>query len=122
MKYTPENIERLAENQIFVFGANKNGFHGAGAAAYAVDNFGAVWGQGNGLQGQSYGIDTMSGFDEMKKQVGIFIEFAKDHPKLEFLVTKIGCGIAGFPIDKVAGLFRDAIGIKNVILPIEFGK
>jgi hypothetical protein len=120
IKYTPDKIEELEPNQVFVFGANKNGIHAAGAAAYAAAHFGAVNGQGNGLQGQSYGIDTMSGYKELKRRVRIFIKFAKKHPELEFLVTKIGCGIAGFPIEQVAKLFNDTNDAGNIVLPEEF--
>lgn len=62
-------ITDLAPNEIFVFGSNASGQHGAGAARTALERFGAVWGQGSGLQGQSYGIDTMSGFEKIRAEV-----------------------------------------------------
>jgi len=111
-------IESLEPGEIFVFGSNANGAHGAGAAAMAVERFGAVWGQGDGLQGQSYGIDTMSGLDVMRDGVQRFLEFAEAHPELRFLVTEIGCGIAGYTPEQVAPLFRGAA--PNVVLPQRF--
>ena len=111
----------LKPNEIFVFGSNLAGSHGGGAARLAYNRFGAIWGQGVGLQGQSYGIPTMhGGVDAIKPYVDEFIEFAKQHPEYKFLVTKIGCGIAGFTIDEMAPLFQGAIDVENVILPKEF--
>lgn len=120
-EYTPERIMELKPNEIFVFGSNLAGSHGGGAARLAYDRFGAIWGQGVGLQGQSYGIPTMhGGVDVIKPYVDEFIEFAKQHPKYNFLVTKIGCGIAGFKIEEMAPLFQDALGVENIVLPQEF--
>ena len=111
-------IKELDEGEIFVFGSNGFGAHNGGAAAMAVAKFGAIYGQAEGLQGQSYAIDTMDGFEVMKEQVGRFIEFAKEHPELKFLVTEIGCGIAGYSPEEVAPLFADVPG--NVVLPEAF--
>lgn len=120
-EYTPERIMELKPNEIFVFGSNLAGSHGGGAARLAYDRFGAIWGQGVGLQGQSYGIPTMhGGVDAIKPYVDEFIEFAKQHPKYNFLVTKIGCGIAGFKIEVMAPLFKQAIDLENVLLPKDF--
>lgn len=120
-KSTPEYITELAEDEIFVFGSNLEGMHGGGAAALAYRKFGAVWGQGIGLQGMSYGIPTMhGGVETIKPYVDEFIDFAKSHPELRFLVTKIGCGIAGFRIEEIAPLFAEAINVKNIVLPREF--
>ncbi len=92
--------------------------HGGGAARAAYNKFGAIWGQGVGLQGQSYGIPTMhGGVDVIKPYVNEFIDFAKSHPELKFLVTRIGCGIAGFRDEEIAPLFKDAIEIENIYLP-----
>lgn len=112
------HISTLRPGEIFVFGSNADGAHGAGAACTAYEKFGAGWGRGHGLQGQSYGIDTMSGFDTIVREVGQFLEFAAGHPELRFLVTKIGCGIAGYAPEQIAPLFRGAPG--NVVLPEEF--
>lgn len=118
---TPDFITSLAENEIFVFGSNLAGFHGGGAARVAHQRFGAVWGQGVGLQGQSYAIPTMQGgVETIRPYVDEFIVFAKQHPELTFLVTRIGCGIAGFTDEDIAQLFKEALGVDNIILPATF--
>lgn len=118
---TPDFIRSLAPNEIFVFGSNLAGMHGGGAARIAVDKFGAVWGQGVGLQGQSYAIPTMQGgVETIRPYVDEFIEFAKKHPEYKFLVTRIGCGIAGFTDDEIAPLFKEAQSLENVWLPKSF--
>ena len=120
-QFTPDFITELKENEIFVFGSNLEGMHGGGAARLAYNKFGAIWGQGVGLQGQSYGIPTMhGGVEDIKPYVDEFIEFAKSHPELTFLVTRIGCGIAGFRDEEIAPLFKECIEIDNVILPRSF--
>ena len=107
-EYTPERITELKPNEIFVFGSNLAGMHGGGAARLAYNRFGAIWGQGVGLQGQSYAIPTMQGgVETIKPYVDEFIRFAKTHPDLRFYVTKIGCGIAGFLPSDIAPLFKD---------------
>ena len=114
-------ISELKENEIFVFGSNLGGFHGGGAARAALNRFGAVWGQGVGLQGQSYAIPTMHGGPEtIKPYVDEFMDFAAAHPELKFLVTRIGCGIAGFTPEEIAPLFAKAIDHDNIILPKDF--
>lgn len=118
---TPDFIRTLAPNEIFVFGSNLAGAHGGGAARIAMDKFGAVWGQGVGLQGQSYAIPTMQGgVETIKPYVDEFIEFAKMHPEYKFLVTRIGCGIAGFTDEEIAPLFKEAQSLENVWLPRSF--
>ena len=118
---TPDFITSLAENEIFVFGSNLAGFHGGGAARVAHQRFGAVWGQGVGLQGQSYAIPTMQGgVETIRPYVDEFIVFARQHPELTFLVTRIGCGIAGFTDEDIAPLFKEALGTDNIILPATF--
>jgi len=115
---TPENITSLAPNEIFVFGSNLSGMHGGGAAWVAYRKFGAIMGQGVGLQGQSYGIPTMQGgVETIRPYVDEFIEFAKGHPELTFLVTRIGCGIAGFDDAEIAPLFEAAHEVYNIVLP-----
>ena len=111
-------IEELDDGEVFVFGSNGFGAHNGGAAAMAVAKFGAIYGQAEGLQGQSYAINTMDGFEVMAEQVKRFIEFAKNHPELKFLVTEIGCGIAGYTPEEVAPLFKDVP--ENVILSEAF--
>lgn len=121
MEYTQDFITRLNPGEIFVFGSNLAGMHGGGAARVALDRFGAVPGQGVGLQGQSYAIPTMQGgVDTIRPYVDEFIEFARSHPELKFYVTRIGCGIAGFDDSEIAPLFADARGLKNVVLPKTF--
>jgi len=120
-EYTPKRITELKPNEIFVFGSNLSGSHGGGAALLAYNRFGAIWGQGVGLQGQSYGIPTMhGGVDAIKPYVDEFIAFAREHQEYKFLVTRVGCGIAGFADTEMAPLFKDAIDVENVILPKEF--
>ena len=119
--FTPDRIAELKDNEIFVFGSNLAGAHGGGAAWLAYQRFGAVWGQGVGLQGRSYGIPTMhGGVEAIKPYVDEFIDFALRHPELRFLVTRIGCGIAGFAPAEIAPLFADTIDLDNVILPEDF--
>lgn len=118
---TPQWIDKLEPNEIFVFGSNLEGMHGGGAARIAHKSFGAIWGQGVGLQGQSYGIPTMhGGVETIIPYVDEFIEFAKAHPELHFFVTRIGCGIAGFKDEEMAPLFAKAVGMENVSLPKRF--
>lgn len=121
--YTPERITELKTNEIFVFGSNLDGAHGGGAARIAYNRFGAVWGQGVGLQGQCYAIPTMQGgVETIKPYVDEFIKFARQHQEYKFLVTRIGCGIAGFKDEDIAPLFKDALEVENIILPHEFVK
>ena len=111
----------LKPNEIFVFGSNIAGAHGGGAARLAYERFGAVWGQGAGLQGQSYAIPTMlGGVENIKPYVDEFIEFAVSHSELKFLVTKIGCGIAEFQEEEIAPLFAQSYYIVNIFLPEVF--
>ncbi len=120
-RIAPNKITELTDNEIFVFGSNLQGSHGGGAAAIAAKQFGAIWGQGVGLQGQSYGIPTMQGgIEEIKPYVDEFIEFAKQNPNLKFLVTRIGCGIAGFTEEEIAPLFAEGVNVENVYLPDTF--
>jgi hypothetical protein len=120
-RITPEWITDLKEDEVFVFGSNLKGMHGGGAACVAYDKFGAVWGQGVGMQGQSYAIPTMQGgIETIKPYTDEFIEYAKQHPEKKFLVTPIGCGIAGFSESEIAPLFKDAVGLENVWLPEKF--
>ena len=121
--FTPEFITELKPNEIFVFGSNLAGMHGGGAARIAMEQFGAVWGEGVGLQGQSYAIPTMQGgVDTIKPYVDEFIAFAKIHPEYTFYVTRIGCGIAGFTDDQIAPLFEHAMDVQNILLPEEFAQ
>lgn len=111
-------IAKLNENEIFVFGSNGQGAHFGGAAATAVHKFGAKMGQAEGLQGQSYAINTMDSEDKMFEQIERFLKFTEEHQELTFLVTEIGCGIAGYSPEQIAPHFKDHS--KNVILPDSF--
>ena len=95
--------------------------HGGGAARVAFRQFGAVMGCGVGLRGQSYAIPTMDGsIDIIRKHVDDFTAYAKEHPELTFLVTRIGCGIAGWHDSEIAPFFKEASALDNVTLPEEF--
>lgn len=119
-RVTPSRVMSLKPNEIFVFGSNASGFHAGGAAALAMSYFGAIWGQGEGLQGQSYAIPTMEGLESMKAAVERFTQFATQHPELRFIVTRIGCGIAGHTAREVAPLFSGCVSLENVTLPSDF--
>lgn len=115
---TPNHIDKLQPGEIFVFGSNLRGMHAGGAARAAYHKFGAVMGQGVGLQGQSYAIPTMQGgVETIKPYIDEFIDFARQHPDLTFLVTRIGCGIAGFRDEEIAPLFAEVHQLSNVVLP-----
>lgn len=119
--FTPSMITRLNENEIFVFGSNLAGAHGGGAARIAYERFGAVWGEGVGLHGQTYAIPTMQGgVETIKPYVDEFISFAREHSEYTFLVTRIGCGIAGFRDEEIAPLFAKALDVENIFLPRQF--
>lgn len=120
--------------RIFVFGSNEGGRHGMGAAKYAKEKYGAIYGQGYGLQGQSFGIPTKSASLEIlepnviREYINKFIDFANQHREMEFYVTEVGCGLAlpsGMTrperIAQIAEMFKEALNLKNVILPKKFG-
>ena len=119
-RMTPDKIEHLKSGQVFVFGSNSQGNHNGGAARAAVTKFGAVMGKGEGLQGQSYAIPSTDGLDALAEHVRTFIAFAREHPELTFLVTRIGCGSAGHSVEEVAPLFVGAVDVENIWLPKEF--
>ena len=120
-KYTPDSITELKEDEVFVFGSNLEGMHGGGAARVARNHFGAIMGQGFGLQGKSYAIPTMQGgVETIKPYVDEFVEFASGHKDMLFYVTRIGCGIAGFKEADIAPLFLKARFLNNVRIPESF--
>ena len=121
-RVSPDRIDHLEDNEIFVFGSNAQGLHQGGAARHARHHFGAIMGQGEGLQGQSYAIPTMEGLTEMRHAIHRFAMFASEHPHLRFLVTRIGCGVAGYSVDQVAPLFKECIDLENVALTADFWK
>jgi len=124
MKYTPELITELGENQVFVFGSNLAGKHNGGGAKVALEKFGAIYGKSIGIQGQSYAIPTLGySFERLPlEEIGLyikdFINYSESNPSKEFLVTKIGCGIAGYDLSKIAPFFSKIN--KNVLIPYEF--
>ncbi len=121
-RVTPHPIDVLHEGEIFVFGSNLQGFHSGGAAQAAMQRFGAVWGQGEGLQGQSYAIPTTCTLERMRQAVTRFTVFARQHPELRFLVTRVGCGSARHSLSDVAPMFQECINLENVTLPADFWK
>lgn len=99
---------------IFVFGSNLAGVHGAGAAKEALENFGAEWGIGEGMTGRAYALPTKDeniqtrSLNDVQASVNSFLDLAVMHPKQEFFVTAIGCGLAGFTPEQIAPMFKDA--------------
>ncbi len=122
MRTTSNNIKELTPDEIIVFGSNSMGHHAGGLAKYCHANLGAEWGIGYGRTGQCYAINTMDGLNVIRTQIGLFIDYAKDHPELTFLVTEIGTGIAGFKPEDIAPLFKDCPDIENIHLPETFWK
>jgi len=120
---TPVSITKLEEGQVFVFGSNTEGRHGLGAAKTAM-GFGAEYGKAEGMQGNAYAIPTKDlgsgnlSLEQVEAAVKRFIEFAKNHQRLTFLVTPIGTGLAGFSAEEVAPFFADSPS--NVVLPEAF--
>jgi hypothetical protein len=124
------NNKYLGTNKIFVFSSNRPGRHGKGSAKHALENYGAIYGIGEGLVGNSYAIPTKDGdsfkggrlwtlpLNEIKKHVDIFTQFAIQHPELEFEVIKIGCGLAGYKTEQIAPMFVSVPD--NCILPDEW--
>ena len=120
-KITPAFVSELSRCEIFVFGSNLSGHHGGGAARLAFEKFGAVWGNGVGPQGRCYAIPTMQGpVETIKPYADEFIEYAKAHPLNRFLLTRVGCGIAGFTDKEIAPLFAEALDIPNISIPEEW--
>lgn len=126
MKASSNNITELKDNEVFVFGSNLIGAHGAGAAKMALNRFGAILSKGVGLQGQSYAIPTKDRniitlpISSIKPYVDEFIKYAKFRHDLDFLVTEIGCGLAGYEPKDIAPLFKEAQYVGNIYLPQSF--
>ena len=122
-RITPSWVIQLDRNQIFVFGSNTRGIHDGGASFTAVQYFGAIVGQPEGPQGQSYAIPTDgASLSDIQASVSSFIVYAKAHPHLTFLVTEIGCGTAGYHPMEIAPMFTDAVSVPNIYLPKQFWK
>lgn len=139
-EYTPENIEKLNNNEVFIFGSNEGGRHEGGAAKVAFENFGAKWGKGYGLEGMTFALPTKNKkfrtlpLATVKNYLKDLIEFVYNNPNLKFYLTKIGCGLAGFRVEEIKGIFWEAIEEYNklenkedsfpinLIIPEEFDK
>ena len=119
-RITPDWIDQLADDEVFVFGSNPEGTHTGGAAAHAVKHFGAIVGRGEGIQGKSYAIPTTGDFNLFNEAVQRFIEYAALRPHKRFLVTRVGCGNGGHSVREVARLFIQAIRLENISLPEDF--
>lgn len=121
---TSENIQSLRPGEVFVFGSNVDGWHGKGAAKLAHKRFGARWGDGEGLTGSCYALPTVGHnlsrmpVSAIAKHVEKFLETARKHPHMRFLVTQVGCGLAGHKVDDIAPMFRASP--PNVTLPAVF--
>lgn len=118
-------ITSVDKHQVFVFGSNQAGRHGKGAAKCAIA-MGAKYGKGEGHYGSTYAIPTKDynlktlPLSAIEVHINTFIEYAMQHPELEFLVTLIGCGLAGYSVNDIKPLFVKAIAVDNIILPNEF--
>lgn len=127
-RVSAQYIDTLADKEIFVFGSNTQGEHIGGAARMAI-KWGAIYGQAFGLQGQTFAIPTVDwtaggrlSVENIKEYVDKFLDFAKENKDKKFLVTEIGCGIAGFEVSDIAPLFEEALKdeYNNVYLPKSF--
>ena len=126
MRVSEKHIDKLEDDGVFVFGSNTEGMHAGGAARMAM-NWGDVYGKAFGLQGKTFAIPTVDytrsgkmSVDEIKKYVDEFLDFTVKNKDKKFLVTEIGCGIAGFKVSEIAPLFRKALEYSNVYLPERF--
>jgi hypothetical protein len=115
LRTTPDMITDLAEGEVIVVGTNVDGLHGGGAAAFAHERFGLRWGVGEGLCGQSYALPTMEGPEKLTFAAHRFVLYASLSHDLVFLLTKVGCGIAGYDEAAVGWLFAGAPA--NVVKP-----
>lgn len=127
LRVTPKDIQELEKNQIFVFGSNELGLHGAGAANYAYKHFGAILNQGFGMSGNSFAIPTKDWeirtlpLDVIEFYVDRFGAFTNRYiGKWKFMVTKIGCGLAGHTVEQIAPMFKKYRDQKNIWLPQDF--
>lgn len=121
-----ENIKELDKDEIYVFGSNLKGIHDSDTALLAKTNFRAKQDEGEGITGQCYALPTKSDqthvlfLKDLKKHIDRFISYAGRCPTTQFLVTKIGCGLAGYGVKDIAPLFNNCIYFKNIHLPKEF--
>lgn len=133
MKYTPEIITSLKDNEIFVFGSNEAGIHGAGAALNALHNFGAKPYGGYGIMGQSFAIPTKDyniktlPLSKIEMYIDKFIQYVLNNKQYTFYLTKIGCGLAGYKPHEIKEILWNVINKRspfsfpnNLIIPVEF--
>lgn len=111
-------IDSLDPNEVFVFGSNLEGHHVGGAAKQAHEQFGAIWGIGVGMQGQSYAIPTMAPLTLIEIEVYIkqFIDWASVTPEYTYYVTPIGTGIAGYTQEEMGEIWSKYSLPSNIIL------
>lgn len=120
-RITPEVVTELSRCEIFVFGSNLEGQHYGGAARTAYEKFGAKWGVGDGPTGRCYAMLTMfKNIEDIRPYAEKFIDYAKAHPQNRFLLTRVGCGIAGFDDIDMAELFQDCMDVPNITYPKEW--
>jgi hypothetical protein len=123
-KYTPENIEELKDNEIIVFGSNKNGWHGGGLARVCADKWGAKNGVSEGITGKCYAFPTLGkdmqkvSQEELEESVERLIACMDCNKDKTFILTKVGMGIANFSLEEIKPLFQ--FPCENIIKPIEF--
>jgi tetrahydromethanopterin S-methyltransferase subunit A len=124
MNFTPDDIRNLNENEIFVFGSNTQGRHSKGAALTAQRKFGAKYGVGEGITGKTYALPTVGNnlskmsVETIRKHVNRFLRCAAENPDKIFLVTLVGCGLAGHKVRDIGPMFKERT--ENVILPKQF--
>lgn len=128
LRVTPEELTELSKGQVFVYGSNELGLNGAGAARFAEEKLGAQPGKGFGISGSCFAIPTKDWtiktlpLEVVEFYVKRFIAFTQDHlhRKWDFMVTKIGCGLAGFTPEEIAPFFKECRDQKNIWLPQDF--
>ena len=122
-RIAPDFIDRLGNADVFVFGSNIHGQHHGGASLYALEHFGAINGQAEGMQGRSYAIPTEGNtFEELKQAIERFNDYVVTHPHVRFVLSAIGCGAAGYSVEQIAPLFCQAYSFGNVYVPKSFLK
>lgn len=122
-RIAPDFIDRLGNADVFVFGSNIHGQHHEGASLYALEHFGAINGQAEGMQGRCYAIPTEGNtFEELEQAIERFSDYVVTHPHVRFMLSAIGCGAAGYSVEQIAPLFRQAYSFGNVYVPEHFLK
>lgn len=130
LEFNFEEVENKPEKrrEIFVFGSNTLGQHGGGSARAAYEKYGAAMGIAYGITGDSFAIPTLDhkyrqlDLATIQSYVNGFIAYAVRHEEMNFTVVEIGCGIAGFKVEQIAPMFKNALDMDNVVLPQSFVK